>query len=78
MKKETGSSEGFNCIFTASFILTDGQVVGSSLVKFLIWEKHRFRFFHEICYIPVEDIFDLLNEKGINVNLQKNRNKTYF
>ena len=68
-KKETDFSEGLNRALTALFIHTGSQVVGSSLAKFLTLKKHRFRFSHDFCYIPVDDIFDLLNKKGINVNI---------
>ena len=60
------------------FIHTSGQVIGPSLAKFLTWEKQRFRFSHEFCYVPTDDIFQLLNEKSLKVNIQHEGNKTFF
>ena len=37
-KKETDFSEGFNRALTALFIHNGGQVVGSSMANFWIWE----------------------------------------
>ena len=76
-RRESDFSEGFNRVITAMFIHTSGQVIGPSPAKLLTWEKQRFRFSHEFCYVPTDDIFQLLNEKSLKVNIQHEGNKTF-
>ena len=77
-RKESDFSEELNRAITALFIHNSGQVVGSSIAKYLTWEKTRFRISHEFCYIPADDIFHLLNEKGVNVKVQYKGKIPYF
>ena len=39
--------------------------------KYLTIMKSRFRFSHEFCYIPSDDLSHLLNNTEIIVNLEK-------
>ena len=48
------------------------------MAKYLTWEKTRFRISHSFCYIPADDIFYLLNGRGVNVKVQYKGGIPYF
>ena len=77
-RKETEFGEGLSRIISASFVHNSKNVIGPALARYLTLFKTRFRFSHDFCYVPIEDILRILEKNGVAVAIQTHVKRTYL